>query len=320
MNPADVIRDFVKGHEGGYQNSPNDRGNVVFDRNGRRVPQKGARFDVAARKRALQEGGRVIGTMRGVTPDTLALFRGVNVGSLNEADMQAISEDEAVDIGLKLYYEEPGICYLPWGPITAILVDMAWGSGPVTAIKFIQKRIGAPADGVIGNATMEAWNNWLKRQGEAKAATDFANWKIEAYTADARKNPEQKKWLQGWINRANYFKPENWEWWSKWQTDTEVTRNASGDLLETRVFDGAQRRLNVNDAPAIGTSKQGIWAAVGSAFAGLGYMASTFVKTITDIFPQWMWGVLGIATATLAALYFLGIIRIRKREHKEWKH
>jgi lysozyme family protein len=320
MQPADVIRDFVAGHEGGYQNLLQDRGNIVFDRYGKRVPLPGKKLNVAARRRALSEGGRVIGTMRGVTPDTYARFLLVPVETLDEARMQAISEDLADEIGVRLYYEEPGINRLPWGPITAILVDMGWGCGPVTAIQFIQRRIGARVDGNIGPDTIEAWNKWIEKQGVAKAATDFANWKIDMYRRDVARNPEQGKWLQGWINRANYFKPENWEWWSKWDTESEVTRNASGDMIETRVFDGAQRRLDVDTAPAVQTSKQGIWAAIGSAFAGLGYMASTFIKSITEIFPQWMWGAIGIGAAIFCALYFTGIIRIRKREHKEWKH
>ncbi len=90
--------------------------------------------------------------------------------------------------------------------------------------------------------------------------------------------------------------------------------------METRVFDGAQRRLDVNGAPAINASKNGIWATVGSIFAGLGYMASSMIKTVADIFPQWMWGVIGIGAALFALLYFTGIIKLRKREHKEWKH
>jgi len=320
MTPDAVIRDFVSGHEGGYQNKLEDRGNIVIDRNGKIIPGPKQAFNLAARRKAMAEGGRVIGTMRGVTPATYAQFQGRSVYSLDEQQMQAISEDEAVEVGLKLYYVAPGIDQLPWGPITAILVDMGWGSGPETAIKFIQRRIRCSADGVVGPEMIDAWNKWIETQGVAKAATDFANWKIAAYQADVAKNPEQRKWLQGWINRANYFKPENWAWWKKWEEDTEVIRNASGDLLEYRNDDGAQRRLDVNASPAISGARSGIWATIGSAVAGLGYMASSIVKDIANIFPQWMWGALGLVAAIFALLYFTGLIKLRRQEHKDWKH
>jgi lysozyme family protein len=322
MQPRDVIADFVGKHEGGYQNSLSDRGNVVIDKHGDFVPARNRfgvaieKFDLAKRKQAIAEGGRVIGTMRGVTPDVYARYLGCPVEDIDEDNMKALSLSEAINIGLEFYYEEPRFDKLPWGPITAILLDMGWGAGPATAVKILQRRLKCKIDGAVGPEFIAAYREWIK--DVAKAANDFADWKIAAYRADAASNPAQAKFLQGWINRANYFRPTNKAWWSKWKTGITVDTDKKGDLIEKR-DDGKERRLDPKTSPVEKKARKGIWATIGGALAAVG-------ATFRDVFdflqsvPGWAFGAIAVLGAVVAILYFTGIIGRRRAEHKEWKH
>lgn len=81
--------------------------------------------------------------------------------------------------------------------IANMAVDWMWHSGAST-IKKIQSLLGVTADGIVGPKTISAINN-------------DENIKIKIYQARkaffeaiVKKNPSQKKWLKGWMNRLNY--------------------------------------------------------------------------------------------------------------------
>src|SRR5690242_16807705 len=122
------VRDFLKSvistWEGQYSSDPQDPGNIV--------------------------DGQVIGSMRGVTAPVLAKHRGVPVSEITPQVMQAVTLDEAADIGVELFYKAPHFDLLTWCPATAALLDFGWGAGAGQAARSVQRIVGATADGVIG--------------------------------------------------------------------------------------------------------------------------------------------------------------------------
>lgn len=185
--------------EGGFQQFSEDAGNWV------RLPD-GTR--------------RLIGTNLGVTPGALANHRGVEPATITVQDMKALKVEEAVAIGMAHYYRV-GWERLDYSPAVEVWVDIGWGSGPRTAIKYMQRMIGVGDDGIIGGQTEKAWYDWLYR-GEApsldmhaRAVKEIAQWRRNFYRRITEIRPANAKFLQGWLNRANHYLPGT-EWWKEW--------------------------------------------------------------------------------------------------------
>lgn len=82
--------------------------------------------------------------------------------------------------------------------VAGFVFDVFVNSGK-SGIKMIQRAVGVADDGIIGNKTIAAINNYnagiagLKKQREA------------FYRAIVANSPSQKKFLTGWLNRNNSF-------------------------------------------------------------------------------------------------------------------
>lgn len=85
--------------------------------------------------------------------------------------------------------------------VANILVDWVWNSGS-WGIKIPQRILGLVQDGKVGSKTLSAVNNY--NQPDLfdiifRARTKF-------FTDIVDKNPSQKKFLKGWLNRLSDFK------------------------------------------------------------------------------------------------------------------
>ncbi|MFO7806240.1 MAG: holin-associated N-acetylmuramidase [Paracoccaceae bacterium] len=178
----DIATDIVA-REGGYVNDPDDPGGAT-------------------------KHGVTIHTMRRLGLDL------TGDGAVTEADVRALTMDQARDIFLKHYFYGPGIDSLP-NPLQASVFDMYVNAG-ANAVKILQRlfnamRFDVAVDGVIGPQTADA-----ARQAIA-AAPDHL---VDAYgiarrnyyygLADAR--PASRKYARrrdggkgGWILRAETF-------------------------------------------------------------------------------------------------------------------
>lgn len=118
------------GHEGGYSDDKNDTGNWY--------------------------NGSLVGTKYGVTGKTLAAHRGKPVTA---ADVRALSAAEATTIYRKSYWTQSGGDLLPTG-LDYAAFDFGVNSGPATAVKRLQKVVGAGQDGTVGDQTLDAINRY----------------------------------------------------------------------------------------------------------------------------------------------------------------
>jgi lysozyme family protein len=112
--------ELIFGHEGGYVNAKTDRGGP---------------------------------TKYGITHKTLAAHRGVP--SVTAAQVKDMTIDEAETIYRKSYWGPSGGDVLPVG-LDYAAFDFGINSGPMRAVKTLQKVLGVKQDGWIGTATLAA--------------------------------------------------------------------------------------------------------------------------------------------------------------------
>ncbi|HKM62096.1 MAG TPA: putative peptidoglycan-binding domain-containing protein [Acidisphaera sp.] len=194
--PHDSFSAAILTWEGTLEDDPNDAGNYAHGWDG---------------------SVRLVGTMRGVTPDTYASYLKIDPATLTAARMQSeISADVAANIELRLYYVDPGFSILTWSPLVAAAVDLGWGSGPMLAIRVLQSLAGAMVDGVIGPQTRHAVDAYVEANDIAAACDAFADKRAAFYRAISQPGSQNARFRAGWLNRANWFRPSNPAWWTAW--------------------------------------------------------------------------------------------------------
>ena len=184
LSAAEFIRGYIETHEGGLSLDKDDTGNWY----------KGA----------------LVGSKFGVTGAALAAYRGTP--DISAHAMALLTIDEAVNIGLKLYYHDPHLDLLPWDPVTASVLDMAWGAGPGQATKLLQRMIGVADDGKVGRFTAAAYAQFVQHFGIEETARKWGAVRNAFYDNIIAIRPANAKYRNGWRNRTASFLPGT-DWW-----------------------------------------------------------------------------------------------------------
>lgn len=141
-------------------------------------------------------------TKFGITLRTLQYYRRIMTGQPNlivtKADVNNLTINEAVKIGMSIFMMEPHIHELPDWRLRLIVYDYNFHSG-VRAIKDLQRRIGVKADGVIGPLTLKSINGIsnliLLAYQVLTVREEFMQELMEV-------KPTQKKFMFGWWRRT----------------------------------------------------------------------------------------------------------------------
>jgi len=149
--------------------------------------------------------GQLVGSKYGVTGAALAAYRGV--ATISRSQMAALTEDEAIDLGLTGYFYRQGIDLLPWDVVIAGVTDLSFNAGPSMAVKVLQRLIGADDDGKAGKGTREAYRLWRCNKTDEEAMRAWTKARIAFYVS-----LKNAKYENGWTNRANAFLPGT-KWW-----------------------------------------------------------------------------------------------------------
>lgn len=158
--------------EGGYVNHPNDKGGP---------------------------------TNKGVTIGTYSYYRklkGLQTPSVTE--LKYISDAEWLDILKTLYWDRWQADNINNQSIANLLVDWVWGSG-VYGIKYPQQLLHVVVDGIVGVNTLTAINNYTNQE---ELFHKLWNRRKQHFESIVQRDPSQKVFLKGWMNRLNDYKFE----------------------------------------------------------------------------------------------------------------
>ena len=113
-------------------------------------------------------------------------------------DIRLLTWSEATKIYKGLYWDRVRADSIGSQRIANIIVDFVVNSGfRQDFIMYLQKRVGTPADGVIGLQTVKAIN----RADECQLFNDLLRWRIDYYKRVTRSTPRISKFYKGLINR-----------------------------------------------------------------------------------------------------------------------
>jgi len=203
MAKLETLWPFILSWEGGYVNHPNDKGGP---------------------------------TNRGVT---IATFRSV-FGNKTVADLKRMTDAQWETIFRKLFWQRCKADEIKDQAVANILVDWAWTSGTV-GIKYAQKALGLKPDGIVGQKTLAALNTVRGRKtifgtnGKAEPTTFELLWKArEQHFMNIARNPKQKVFLKGWLNRLDSIRENSLLINSK-EGKKRLTWNLNGDYKIEKV-------------------------------------------------------------------------------------
>lgn len=148
-------------------------------------------------------------TKYGITQKTLSLWRAREV---TVDDVAMLTKREAREIYYAWYYIKPGIDSLPCA-LQPILFDMSANHGPSRAIKILQDALachGYPVgkiDGKLGQKTLACCQQgWLDRG--TRLVDSLVNRRVIFYENIVKADDTQRKFLHGWVARAESFRVE----------------------------------------------------------------------------------------------------------------
>lgn len=134
------------------------------------------------------------------------LARGVTVD-----DVKNLNKRTAREIYYSWYFIKPGFSQLPM-LIQPIMLDTGVNMGQKRAIKILQDALFChgidcgPIDGKIGDRTIAAAFAGIEKMGNG-LITAIVNRRVIAYENSVKLNETQRKFLSGWIARAESFRP-----------------------------------------------------------------------------------------------------------------
>ena len=175
----------VLGEEGGLSDTPGDRGGLT-------------NFGVTLRFLVAQGA---------IDPAIRARFDLNHDGDLDGADIRLLTPEEAGGLYERCLWIRTGYCNLP-APIDGMLFDQAVNCGVVGANKLLQRAINSlsrcpiTVDGVLGDQTLIALRVCLRLNSTARVVRAFRQAAMDHYRAICVADPEQLRFLAGWLNRA----------------------------------------------------------------------------------------------------------------------
>ena len=122
-------------------------------------------------------------------------------GRIDVEDLKIITFSDALAITKKIFWDYFKADKIKNQSVAELIVDWGYNSGQVTVARRIQRILNLAVDGIFGDGTVAAINKAHQSKlfeaikADRKAFIDFL----------VRKDPTQKVFYQGWMNRINGF-------------------------------------------------------------------------------------------------------------------
>lgn len=121
-------------------------------------------------------------------------------GDIDTQDIKLLTHDDFKAV-LRQYWNRWKADSIINQSVADILVDWVWGSG-VWGIKIPQRILGVSQDGLVGNKTITA----LNKSDQKELFDKIFEARVKFLNDIVKKNPSQKRFIKGWLNRLNDFK------------------------------------------------------------------------------------------------------------------
>lgn len=167
MAKADILWPFIKSFEGGFSDHPADKGGAT-------------------------NMGVTIGTWKAQGYDK------DGDGDIDVDDLSKISEEDAMSIFKRNYWDRWKADSIHNQSIANILVDWVWGSGAY-GIKIPQRMLEVKIDGIVGPKTIAA----LNAQNPVDFFARLKSEREEYFNRICINRPANKVFLKGWLRRLD---------------------------------------------------------------------------------------------------------------------
>ena len=130
--------------------------------------------------------------------------------------LKNLTEEQWQDIMRTMYWDVCQADNIQSQSVANLIVDWAVHSGPVTAIKHVQRILGVKADGIMGPVTLASLNAFspLPLFGQIKqdrlrflgslCTVTYTEVDVNGTPVETQAS-KNRKFLNGWINRVNSF-------------------------------------------------------------------------------------------------------------------
>ena len=122
-------------------------------------------------------------------------------GIIDIEDIKLITTEDATAIMKKFFWDLYKADYIKDQSVANICVDWLWMSGK-PAITYVQKLVGAYADGIVGPKTLKAIND----RDPQKLFDAIKKRRNTYYYTICEKRPANYKFLNGWLRRLKNIK------------------------------------------------------------------------------------------------------------------
>jgi len=112
--------------------------------------------------------------------------------------LKNLSQDQVSAIYRKLFWEPLQGDLIVSQKVADLLFDQGVLNGIGTVVRFVQRIVGVPADGILGPQTLGKINTTSATRIEAL----FVAAELRRYVQIAGSNPSQMQFLRGWVNRS----------------------------------------------------------------------------------------------------------------------
>lgn len=161
--------------------------------------------------------GRIVGTMRGVTPAAAQMHFKVPASEITPEFMQTrVTLEVAGDIAKQHFYDG-WFSPLVWNACCDVALDFGWGTGPGQAVKSTERDfLGLDnADFKFDPRSIAAWAARVDRDGVEKMVRAYFDVRENFYDLICDRNETLRQFRQGWRNRSLSMLPGT-EWWELW--------------------------------------------------------------------------------------------------------
>jgi len=134
----------------------------------------------------------------GITQRMLASWRGHPV---DVEEVKNLQPEEAKAIYRKVFWIDPGFTKLPGENVQSVMFDSAVNHGPMTAIKLLQRAVGAFEDGILGPKTIASATIWNPQ----RLCMRILAARVRYYGRIVSDHPAQSKFAAGWADRVADF-------------------------------------------------------------------------------------------------------------------